>query len=252
MKVLIIEDEINAAAYLETIIKKVRPAAEILAQLESVEDAVNWLHQHEHPDLLFLDIQLADGLSFEIFKHVDVKSPVIFTTAYDQYAIEAFKVNSIDYLLKPIHVDDLQRALEKFDQRQPTAQADLSAELAAVFGQLNQQKKHRCLIKKGNHFEFINIADVALVNSEDSLTFLYTFQGKKHLYNNTVEGFMEILDQQQFFQINRAQIINIDAIEKIHPYFNQRMKIEPTSVIKEIELLVSRSKNQPFKDWIDG
>jgi two-component system response regulator LytT len=252
MRVLIIEDEINASEYLQRIIKKLKPKAQIIGCLDSVEDAVNWLFQHEPPDLLFMDIQLSDGLSFEIFKHVEIKSPIIFTTAFDQYAIEAFKVNSIDYLLKPIHIEDMKRALTKFDQQKAPIHTQLSTQLQSIFRNMNKQKKHRCLIKKGNHFEFINIVDIAFVHSEDGLTFLYTFQGKRFLYTSTVEGLMDTLDPDQFFQINRGQIVNIDAIQKIFPYFNQRLKIEPMSPVGNIELVVSRSRIQQFKAWVDA
>lgn len=250
MKTIIIEDEINAFEYLQTILKKLKPNLNVLCQLESVEDSVNWLHQNEHPDLIFMDIQLSDGLSFEIFKHVPIQCPIIFTTAYDQYAIDAFKVNSIDYLLKPIHINDLEKALDKF-ARQHQIKSNLSAKLDEVFQRLNTNKKHRCLIKKGNHFEFINISDIAYVNSSDGLTFLYTYQGKQHLYTNTIEGFFALLDSAVFFQINRGQIININAIQRIHPYFNQRMKVELQIPTKDIDLIVSRSKVPSFKTWID-
>lgn len=252
MKILIVEDEINAFQYLRDILKKVRPDIQILAHLESVEDAVNWLMENEGPDLIFLDIELSDGRSFEIFEHVAVDAPVIFTTAYDQYAIEAFKLNSIGYLLKPIHVDDLRKTLDKFERTRPSANAQLSAQLQSVFGKLNQQKKLRCLVKKGNHFEFINMADIACVHSEEGLTFLHTFHGQRHLYTHSVEGLMAGLDSQAFFQINRGQIVNINAIKKIHPYFNQRMKLELSVQVTGVEFLVSRSCLQGFKDWVDS
>lgn len=252
MKILIIEDEINAFEYLDSIIRKVQPDVQMLSHLESVEEAVNWFHENKPPDLIFMDIQLSDGLSFEIFRHVRVQSPIIFTTAFDQYAIDAFKVNSIDYLLKPIDVVDLERALKKYNRqvRYPNT-IDLSDQLESIFGKLTKQKKHRCLVKKGNHFEFINVTDIAMVNSEDGLTFLHTFQEQRHLYANSVEGIMGMLDERQFFQINRAQIVNIEAIAKIHPYFNQRMKIELKIPTKNIELVVSRSKMSDFKLWVD-
>lgn len=252
MKILIVEDEINAFQYLRDILKKVRPDIQILAHLESVEDAVNWLMDNESPDLIFLDIELSDGRSFEIFEHVEVEAPVIFTTAYDQYAIEAFKLNSIGYLLKPIHVDDLRKTLDKFERTRPSLNVQLSAQLQSVFGKLNQQKKLRCLVKKGNHFEFINMADIACVHSDEGLTFLHTFQGQRHLYTNTVEGLMASLDSQAFFQINRGQIVNINAIKKIHPYFNQRMKLELSVLVTGVEFLVSRSCLQGFKEWVDS
>ncbi len=252
MKILIIEDEINAFEYLQSIIKKLKPATQVLAHLESVEDAINWLFKNEAPDLIFLDIQLADGLSFEIFKHVEVNSPIIFTTAFDQYVIDAFKVNSIDYLLKPIHIEDLKRALTKFDQQQLATNQNLSTQLTSIFGQLNQSKKHRCLIKKGNHFEFINVTDIAYVNSEDGMTFLHTFDLKRHLYNHPAKNFMEQLDTAVFFQINRGQIVNINAIHKIHPYFNNRLSLELTIPTKGLEVIVSRPKMSLFRAWVDS
>jgi DNA-binding LytR/AlgR family response regulator len=250
MKILIVEDEINAFQYLRDSILKIRPDVQILAHLESVEDTVNWLLANPSPDLVFLDIELSDGRSFEIFEHVQVEAPIIFTTAYDQYAIEAFKLNSIGYLLKPVHVDDLRKALDRYERNRPDTQ--LPAQLQAVFSQLNRQKKQRCLVKKGNHFEFINIADIACVHSDEGLTFLYTFEGQRHLYANTVEGLMGGLDGQQFFQINRGQIVNISAIQKIHPYFNQRMKLDLSVNVPGVEFLVSRSNLQGFREWVDS
>lgn len=253
MKTIIIEDEINAFEYLESILKKLRPKSEIATHLESVEDAVNWLHQNEHPDLIFLDIQLSDGLSFEIFKHVNVQCPIIFTTAFDQYAIDAFQVNSIDYLLKPIHINDLGKALTKFErQNKSTLPKNISEQLNLVFNQFNSQKKNRFLIQKGNHFEFINIDDIAYISSENSLTFLYAFSGKKHLYANSVEGLKRALDATVFFQINRGQIININTIEKIYPYFNQRLKLNLVPPFQQTEIIVSRSRVAEFKKWVDA
>ncbi|MCB0518236.1 MAG: response regulator transcription factor [Lewinellaceae bacterium] len=252
MKILIVEDEINAFQYLRDSILKIRPDVQIQAHLESVEETVNWLLENPSPDLIFLDIELSDGRSFEIFEHVQVQSPIIFTTAYDQYAIEAFKLNSIGYLLKPIHVDDLRKALEKYERSRPKADVQLTAQLQAVFGKLNQQKKQRCLVKKGNHFEFINIADVACVHSDEGLTFLHTFQGQRHFYTSTVEGLMAGLDGKDFFQINRGQIVNINAIQKIHPFFNQRMKLDLSVQVPGVEFLVSRSNLQEFREWVDS
>jgi two-component system response regulator LytT len=252
MNILIIEDEINAFEYLQTIILKVKPEAHVLAHLESVEDSVNWLSQNDSPDLIFLDIELSDGLSFEIFQHVVIEAPVIFTTAYDQYAIEAFKVNSIDYLLKPIHVNDLAKAIEKFERFRPQGTSEFTEHIKSLFNTVNQPKKQRCLVKKGNHFEFISISDIAYVNSEEGITFLHTFKGQRHIYSNTVEGLMGSLDTRQFFQINRGQIVNIDAIKKIHPHFNSRMKLELSNTNGKTEFLVSRSKLPTFRAWVDS
>lgn len=252
MKILIVEDEINAFRYLQDMVKKIKPEAQVLAHLESVEETVNWLVENPAPDLIFLDIELSDGQSFEIFEHIEVHAPVIFTTAYDQFAIEAFKVNSIGYLLKPIHIDDLRRSLEKFERVRPDTATELSTQLQSMFRSMNQQKKQRCLVKKGNHFEFINISDIACVYAEDGLTFLYTFRGQRHIYTSTVEGLMAGLDEQTFFQINRGQIVNIEAISKIHPYFNQRMKLELSVALAGVDFIVSRSNLQAFRGWVDS
>ena len=252
MKIVIVEDEINAAEYLQTLLGKVRPQAEILTCLESVEDAINWVYQHEAPDLIFMDIQLSDGLSFEIFKHVKITAPIIFTTAFDQYAIDAFKVNSIDYLLKPIAQEELQQALDKYDTHQANASSPLAPQFQELLKQFTRQKKNRCLVKKGQHFEFIEVGEIAWVQSEDGLTFLHTFKGRRHIYNHTVERLMDMLDETAFFQINRGEIVNIQAIQKVHPYFNQRMKVELSLVVPNSELIVSRAKVPQFKEWLDG
>ncbi|MEL6255529.1 MAG: LytTR family DNA-binding domain-containing protein [Bacteroidota bacterium] len=252
MKVILIEDEINAYEYLKTILPKTGVEIEILAHLDSVQDSVNWLDQHEAPDLIFLDIQLADGLSFEIFNHVEVKAPIIFTTAYDQYAIDAFKFNSIDYLLKPIHVEDLKKALKKYQDYHKEDSKDLRHQLQALMGNFNQQKKNRCLVKRGDHFEFVDVSDIVFVNSEESITFLHTRDTRRHIYNHTLEGLMISLDPQKFFQINRHQIVNIDSIHKIYPYFNQRLKLELNVKTGELDFIVSRSKLNQFKSWVDS
>lgn len=253
MKVLIIEDEVNAFDYLQLILKKIRPNYKVIHHLESVEDAINWLFQNDPPDVIFLDIQLSDGLSFEIFKHVEVTCPIIFTTAFDQYAIDAFKVNSIDYLLKPIHTDDLQRAIQKLESQQKGPTRDWTPQLDQIFAQLNPQKKRRFLVKRGQHFEFINSQDIAFVSSEDSVTLLHTFQQQRHIYPNTIEEINRNLDPKQFFQINRSHIINIEAIHKAHNYFNQRLKLELLPTLKvEADLVVSRAKVQALKQWMDS
>ena len=252
MKVLIIEDEKNAYDYLSGLIKRANPTVAISDQLESVEEAVNWFTEGHEIDLVFLDIELSDGLSFEIFQHVEVKAPIIFTTAYDQYAIEAFKVNSIGYLLKPINQLELNQALEKYEKYRPKDLDAFSSQLRSIFGQGQNVKKQRCLVKKSNHFEFIQIKEIAFIHSDHGLTFLHTFNGERHLYNNTIEGLYQELDTKQFFQINRGQIVNIEAIKKIHPYFNHRMKLDLQTTKSNIEFLVSRSKLSEFKTWLDG
>ena len=251
MRVLIIEDEINAAEHLSRTLKKLRPSYEILLCIESVEEAVNWFSNNPSPDLVCMDIQLADGLSFEIFKHVSFSSPVIFTTAFDKYAIDAFKVNSIDYLLKPIHANDLAIALEKYEGQKLLSQRADQGQIAKKVSGISRSPKERCLIKRGAHFEFVKSADIAYIFSEDGLTFLRTFDGKKSLYSDTVSNLFEELDQSVFFQINRAQIVNVDAISKVYPFFNQRLKVQVVQNLGDQELLVSRSKVTLFKEWMN-
>jgi len=182
MRVVIVEDEINAFEYLKSSLEKIEPGIEVVAHLESVKSSVNFFKDHHDFDLIFMDIQIADGLSFEIFNHVPLEKPVIFTTAYDQYAIEAFKVHSVDYLLKPIHKNDLSKSLNKFKAIFQNTKGNSSDVLIKMMNQLNKKKKNRCLVKKGGHFEYVNVDDIAYVISEDSITFLYTFEGKRHMY----------------------------------------------------------------------
>lgn len=251
MNILIVEDEINAYEYLESLLTKLRPNYSIAGHLDSVEDTINWLENNDPPNLIFLDIQLSDGISFEIFNHISVNAPIIFTTAYDQYALQAFKLNSIDYLLKPIEKEALEFALIQFEQQSP-AQRNNRAQMDTLISGLIQEKKNRCLIKKGSHFEFINVEKIAFVHSEDSLTFLYTSDGKRHLYTKTVTGLSQELDSKTFFQINRKQLININAIQKIHPFLNQRLKIELNPCVPGVDLVVARNRMMEFKNWVDS
>lgn len=248
MRILIVEDEINAYEYLERLLQELAPSYIIVEHLDSVQDTINWLHHNTMPDLIFLDIQLSDGVSFEIFNHVHITAPIIFTTAYDQFALEAFKVNSVDYLLKPINKEDLQRAIQKFEDRvKPTKEADYKN----ILSQLSGNKKNRCLVKKGNHFEFISVDDISFIHSDDSLTFLYTNKGLRHIYSKTLKELIDLLDPNLFFQINRKQAVRIHAIQKIHPFLNQRLKLE-LNLSTEIEFVVSRNRMTEFKTWVDS
>jgi len=249
MTVLIIEDEINAFEHLQRILHKVRPIYTIVEHIDSVQDSINWLESNPHPDLILLDIQLSDGISFEMFNHIKIDSSIIFTTAYDHFALQAFKVNSIDYLLKPINESELESALHKFEHFRSSNTS--SPDLTALIKNLSTGKKNRCLVKKGNHFEFVNINDISFINSDDSLTFLYTNDGQRHLYTKTVQLIMGDLDKAQFFQINRKQVVNIDHIRKIHPFLNQRLKIE-LDIKTDLDFIVSRAKMTEFKSWVDS
>lgn len=255
MKILIIEDESRAANQLQNMLATCDFSYELLNIIDSIEDAVSWFQTNKMPDLVFMDIQLADGLSFEIFQKVEVEAPIIFTTAFDQYAIQAFKVNSIDYLLKPIQKDDLQVALQKFEksnQKSTVEPAILKQLLASIQIQTetkNTSKRSGLLVKEGAGFVQMKISDLLYVYSEDSITFGVT-TSKRYIIDETIDQLFTSLDQEEFYKINRGQIVAKRAIEKIHPYFNHRVKL---SVLQERdqEFIVSRQKTSDFKSWMN-
>lgn len=252
MKVLIIEDEYHAARRLNKLLSELRPDIKVLDTIDSVEDAVNWFKQHEAPELAFMDIQLADGLSFDIFNQVDLKVPVVFTTAYDQYTLKAFKVNSIDYLLKPIEEEELEKALEKYDEYYTNQQDFDHSSLQRVINSLQSKKtyKQRFLIKQGQSFLYLPVDQIAYLYSKDSISFLIDTKGKRHIITPTIELLKSQLDPADFFQINRGQMIHIQAIDKVDSWFNHRVKIKLTPTTKE-EFIVSRNRVKEFKAWLD-
>ena len=250
-KVLIIEDEQPAAKRIKKLVSALSPDIEIIEVIDSVEDAVAWFQNNEMPDLAFFDIQLADGLSFSIFDQAKVTCPVIFTTAYDQYAIKAFKVNSIDYLLKPIESEALQNAWEKFQSLSKDSGPNLQ-EMMAAFQQMNQKKNHkeRFLIKKGDGFKYLTISEVAYFLSDGGLTFLIDKTGKRFVIDDKMDALAESLDPHLFFRINRKFIIGENAVSKISNYFNSRLKLELSPASKE-EVIVARERVQEFKKWLN-
>lgn len=246
MKILLIEDELPAARQLSKLLRLAQPDCTILETLDSVEGAVRWLQAFSAPDLIFMDIQIADGLSFDIFRQVDVAAPVIFTTAFDQYAVQAFKVNAIDYLLKPIDPEELQKALERVQSR--VAPPDVQA-LAHYFQK--ESYKDRFLVKTGQHFTFITTAEIAFFRSSDGLTQAFTSSGKKYFVDHTLEELDRLLDPRQFFRVGRAVTLRIDAIRKIHPHLNGRLKLEIEPAAPE-DIFVSRERAGEFKSWLGG
>jgi len=253
MQVLIIEDEYHAARRLEKLLLELQPDIQILATIDSIEDAVNWLQQNPEPELAFMDIQLADGLSFEIFKQIKFTAPVIFTTAFDQYTLQAFKVNSIDYLLKPIEEEELATAIQKFqtlfDQNQPFDSQSLMQAIQSF--QTQKSFKQRFLLKQGQSWHYLPITDVAYLYSEDSMTFLVDLSGKRHLLNTSLEQLQDQLDPNFFFRINRSQMIHIQSVRKVDNWFNHRVKVqlEPDT---GGEYVVSRNRVKGFKEWLGG
>ncbi len=250
MKILILEDEPLAARRIESLVKSLEPAAEILAKLESVRSAVKWLNEHPQPDLILMDIQLADGLSFEIFQQADVSAPIIFTTAYDEYAIRAFKVNSVDYLLKPVEKDELEAALEKWKaQKGPASQEQIGKALDALLSQKTDWKT-RFLLKAGARFDIVETNDVAYLYAEDKVVFLVTKDQKKYYVDETLDELEQKLNPKIFFRINRKYLTQLPAIERIEPHFNGRLKIKLRHRDDD-DVYVSREKAEVFKRWLD-
>ncbi|HNL40585.1 MAG TPA: LytTR family DNA-binding domain-containing protein, partial [Saprospiraceae bacterium] len=222
MKILLIEDELPAARQLTKLLQAQRPGCQILDTLDTVEGSVRWLRAFPPPDLVFMDIQIADGLSFDIFSQVDVTAPVIFTTAFDQYAVQAFKVNAVDYLLKPVDPEELNKALHRLGERQ--AHPDLQA-LVRYFQPANTYKD-RFLVKSGTYMTFVAAEDIAFFRSSDGLTQAHLFSGKKYFVDHTLDELDRLLAPRHFFRVSRAVTLRINSIRKIHPHLNGRLKLD--------------------------
>jgi len=257
MNILLIEDEAPAARRLSKLITDLRPGWRILDVIDSVEASVQWLRTFQQPDLLFMDIQLADGISFEIFRQADVQTPVIFTTAYDEYTLKAFKVNSVDYLLKPIDEDELATAFQKFETLRagslPTGGTTLSPELAQFIAQLTQPKspyKERLLVKIGQQLVSVLVDSLAYLYSDEGVTFAVDLAGKKYMLDYTLDDADGFLSPRQFFRISRKVIVRLSSISRIHPYFNSRLKLD-LQPVPSFEVIVSRERVVEFKAWLD-
>jgi len=252
MKLLIIEDEYHAQKYLSNLLKEVIPSAQILDMLDSVEDAVDWFKNNAAPDLIFMDIQLADGLSFNIFKKVEVNAPVIFTTAFDQYTLQAFKVNSVDYLLKPVDEVDLKKAVDKYHQIYDNKESYSQESLLKVINSFQQKEnfRQRFLIKQGKDFIYLPVEEIAYLYSTDGMTFIVDTQKKRHLIDTTLDTVQKELNAKDFYRISRKQIIHIQSVAKIYAYFNHRLKLDLKPESK-VEAIVSRERVKDFKAWLD-
>ena len=253
MNVLLIEDEEAAVTRMQKMLRQLDPNLQIAGVADSIESSVNWLRENPAPDLIFSDIHLADGSSFEIFKEVEVSAPVIFTTAFDQYALDAFKVNSIDYLLKPVKPAELEKSLDKWKKlrtQNSSPAIDYQQLLQALKPAQNNFQK-RLVIRYGPHIKTVEVADVAYFFTQEKITFLCTFEGKKLPVDATLDEMEKELDPSEFFRINRQFIINIKAIGSMVSYSKSRVKIElqPPS---EIETIVSTERSSTFKNWLTG
>lgn len=246
MKVVIVEDEALAAEKLQRLLQKVDVQIEVVKVLESVEEAVNWFSQNTVPDLVFMDIQLDDGISFDIFDAIKMDVPVIFTTAYNEYAIRAFKVNSVDYLLKPIEAEALSAAIQKF-RKHFEASGDFEAKISKVFNQLSVKYKSRFFVKVGIHFQSIAVEKICCFFVEERCTFMKTTDGKTYDLDYSLEQLQNMVDPGQFFRINRNYLVNINCIGEIISYSTNRLKL----MIGKTEQIVSREKVTEFKQWMD-
>lgn len=251
MKVIIIEDEKPSARRLKRMLESIDITTETM--LHSVEESIQWFNTNAHPDLIFLDIQLSDGLSFEIFDQVQVKSAIIFTTAYDEYALQAFKLNSIDYLLKPIDEEDLEAAVAKYKTRLPqktNIALDFEDIKKLLVNPIDRVYKKRFSVKVGQHLKLVNIDDVECFYSENKGTYLYTTEGRNYLLDTTLEALENELEPETFFRINRKFYININAIKDIISYTNSRLQIKLNN-FNEDEVIVARERVKDFKNWLE-
>jgi DNA-binding LytR/AlgR family response regulator len=253
IKVLILEDEDAASARLKKMIAEILPEAEFLAIIPGVKQGLEWFAANKHPDLIFADIQLNDGTSFDIFTKVETESPVIFTTAYDAYALNAFKLNSIDYLLKPIKKTDLTTAIEKFKHLHYSDNKKESGNLQQLLQALQktQQYKQRFVLRIGEHMKIIEVPDIAYFYTENKANFIITKEGKRYLSDNNLDQLESMLDPKLFFRINRQFIIGYSSIAEMFSYSKSRvlLKLNPPS---KLDTIVSTERSAAFKAWLGG
>lgn len=249
-KVLIIEDEKPAARRLQKMLAELNDNLEIVDVIDSVEDATTWLKNYQHPDIVFMDIQLADGLSFSIFDKVKIEAPIIFTTAYDEYAIKAFKVNSIDYLLKPIEKESLEAAWQKFKSLKGNKEMAVEELIKSINREKEAKFKERFLIKLGDNYTYCNVNDVAYFTSDSGFTQLTTWDKNNYIIDEKLDGLEKVLAPNDFFRINRKFIIHLKSITKISSYFNSRLILQ-LKPICENEVIVARDRVSQFKKWLN-
>jgi DNA-binding LytR/AlgR family response regulator len=248
MNVIIIEDEKLSADHLINLLKKVDDKIEVVATFESVKESIAGLSKGIKHDLLFVDIHLADGLSFEIFSKVKLDTPIIFTTAYDEYAIKAFKLNSIDYLLKPLSLEDLKQAIAKYKSN--VQKVSYSENLVEILKNISKKYKARFMVKSGETIASVKSEDIESLISDDGVVVLFTTLNKRYVVDYTLDEFENMLDPKYFFRINRKAIININSIQKVTVYFNSRLKITANSFQNEEDGIVSRERVNDFKAWL--
>jgi DNA-binding LytR/AlgR family response regulator len=251
MKVVIIEDEKLSAEHLTVLLQKIDSSILVIKYFDTVKASVYAFKEGLKADLIFMDIHLADGNSFEIFNQIELEMPVIFTTAYDNYAIQAFKQNSIDYLLKPIALQELQFAIEKFKKQQQSGNKDLISSISIAYQQMNKEYKTRFLVKLGQTIDSIKTEEIHHFETKESLSFLVTNKGNHYSIDYTLDQLETMLNPKNFFRINRKIILHIQSIHKVSTYFNSRLSIA-SKFIDEDSRIVSRERVHDFKKWLDN
>ena len=257
MRAYIIEDEPLGLNRLIKLLEEIDPKIQVIGHAETIKSSVWWLQNNAQPDLIFMDIELADGQCFEIFKQVQIMAPVIFTTSYDEYALHAFKVNSLDYLLKPVRKDDLTRSLQKYQHLQSHfGQQSMSLQLEALLPDLQQRDRqvsnyrNRFLVKQGQRLLTIETQEIAWFNADGKIVFMMTWGGQRHMMDYTLDQLERLVDPNMFYRANRSFILNIKSIRTIHPYFNGKLKLTLHPAPEETEVVVSKEKSNNFKSWL--
>jgi DNA-binding LytR/AlgR family response regulator len=252
MNVLIIEDEPLAAQRLETLIVDMLDNARVVEKIDSVKKSVQWLQKNPAPDLILMDIQLADGLSFLIFEQCEVKSPVIFTTAYDEYALKAFKVNSIDYILKPVDKAELGHALRKLEglKNSQPSQEMLMQSISQAMTMLTKKYKERFVIKVGEHLKTVDVKNILYFYSQEKTTFCHTTDNRNHILDFTLEQLEALIDPADYFRVNRKYLVRGDSIQDIISYTNSRLRLLLKNSLDN-DVIVARERVQEFRQWLD-
>lgn len=248
MKVLIIEDENPASGRLERLLKTIDEEIKVISILQSVEGSVNWFIENTSPDLVFLDIQLEDGICFDIFEKIKIITPIIFTTAFDNYAIKAFEVNSVDYLLKPINKDELAKAITKYKELHEN---NYNEKIERIVKSLNPPAKERFLVKVGEHYRSIQVNNINCFYIEERCNFMLTSEGKIYAIDHSLDKTEHLVDANMFFRVNRNFLINLDAICDIVSFSSNRLKLKIDKWQGTEDILVSRERVRSFKKWID-
>ncbi len=251
MKAVIVEDERIASRRLANLVNELAPEIEITGEITSVESGLKWFDENPMPDLIFLDIQLNDGYGFDILDAIEDHPPVIFTTAYNEYAIRGFKYNGLDYLLKPIAKTDLEKALRKYRKSNSSTDELVNPmKLQELKDLFRKEYKHRFMVKVGNQFKAFDVADIAYFKSHEGLIYLYTFGGQSYPIEYSIDQLEQILNPVQFFRINRKFMVAVSAVKEIHTYFNSRLllKLQPKD---QDQIIVSRERTTNFKKWLD-